>query len=123
MEGKGLFLGIDHIGINSENSQQAIDTARTFSSIFGFEVNRGKDSTFAGSSIEIMNDHGGRGKHGHIAVLTEDIHRARTLLEDRGIGFDPDSAKYDESGNMIVLYMKYEIAGFAIHLLQCVVSN
>ena len=41
-------------------------------------------------------------------------------LENRGVKFDYQSAKYDEQGNMIFIYLKDEIAGFAYHLVKFV---
>mgnify|MGYP007025215253 CR=1 FL=1 len=35
-----------------------------------------------------------------------------------GIEVDMDTAKYDASGRMIVVYLKDEFSGFAVHLVE-----
>ncbi|MBL7006330.1 MAG: VOC family protein [Spirochaetia bacterium] len=115
---KALFKGIDHIGINCKDSSTALQNAELFNSLFDLGVTDGKDSVYAGPSIELMKNGISRGTCGHIAVATNDIEKAKSLLESRGFEFDPDSSKYDSSGKLIVIYLKLEIGGFAIHLLQ-----
>jgi 2-dehydro-3-deoxyphosphogluconate aldolase/(4S)-4-hydroxy-2-oxoglutarate aldolase len=39
-------------------------------------------------------------------------------LTRQGIGFNQESAKTDAKGNITVIYLQEEIAGFAVHLLQ-----
>jgi len=58
------------------------------------------------------------GKNVHIAVQTNYIERAIFHLERQGTAFLSDSAKYDEKGNLAAIYLKDEIGGFAVHLLQ-----
>lgn len=105
-----------HIGINCDDSE-AKSTSETFTRLFGMPIIEGKTSIYAGSHIEIMKG-SGRGKCGHIAIATNDINRARTYIEGLGFEFDPKSEKYDSEGRLIVVYLKNDIAGFAIHLLQ-----
>ena len=40
------------------------------------------------------------------------------FLEKQGIPFNQDSIKKDDSGNITLIYLKEEIAGFAVHLRQ-----
>lgn len=93
-----LGFELQHVGVNSANEQEACNMVQTFEMIFGF--NR-KD----------------RGKNGHIAVGSNDICRAIAYLERQNIGVDMDTAKYKD-GKLTAVYMKEEIGGFAIHLLQ-----
>ena len=58
-----------------------------------------------------------RGTHGHIALACNDIARAKWHLERRGFAFDETSAAV-KGGKTVAIYLKDEIAGFAIHLLQ-----
>ena len=59
------------------------------------------------------------GKNGHIAVKTNYIERAVNYLSSvLGVEFDETTAKTDAKGNMKAIYLKEEIGGFAIHLLQ-----
>lgn len=106
-----------HMGINCEDDAQAQQAAQLMQTLFGIPARDGKDSVFSGPGIELMKG-SGRGTHGHIGIGTADIHAARTHLESLGYGFDEHSAKYDDQGNLIVIYLTQQLAGFALHLLQ-----
>lgn len=112
-----LEFQVAHIGINCPDEADALTQAAYFQRLFGISAQDGKDSVFAGPLLELMKA-GGRGTHGHIAVSTRDIGKARAYLEEQGCRFDESSAKYDGDGNLIVLYLTEETAGFAVHLLQ-----
>jgi len=84
--------------------------------IFGLETKEGNSSIFAGSVFEAMKT-GATGKNGHIAMGTNHIERAIEFLESKGAEFDLDTAKY-LNGKLNSVYMKKEIGGMAIHLLQ-----
>lgn len=114
---KELEFEVVHIGVNCPDDLEAKKSAEFFLSFFAFPVKDGKDSIYASSFIELMKGKG-RGKHGHIAIGTTDIFKAQEYLEEQGLEFDPDSIKYSNDGNPIVIYLKNEIAGFALHLLQ-----
>ena len=60
----------------------------------------------------------GRGKHGHIALETEDLPGARGISGEKRISFLNETAKYLPDGRILVLYAEQEIGGFAIHLMQ-----
>ncbi|MEG0693253.1 MAG: bifunctional 4-hydroxy-2-oxoglutarate aldolase/2-dehydro-3-deoxy-phosphogluconate aldolase [Oscillospiraceae bacterium] len=112
-----LGFELAHIGINAENEAEAEATAKLFSSLFGFEYKNGNSSIFTGSVIEVMKTPY-LGRLGHIAISTNYLDRAISYFEAKGIEFNPDSAKLDDKGNMVALYMKNEIGGFAVHLVQ-----
>lgn len=112
-----LGFEVVHFGVNCDDDLRAKKDAEVFASLFGLPIKEGKSSIYAGSFIELMKG-GGRGRCGHIAVATKDINKAQKYLEDLGWEFDPTSAKHNSEGNLIVIYLKAEIAGFAIHLLQ-----
>ena len=76
-----------------------------------------RSSVFAGSFIECMKTPY-RGAKGHIAVATNSVRRAVYQLSHMGIEVDMDTAKYDASGRMIVVYLKDEFSGFAVHLVE-----
>lgn len=107
-----------HIGINcSENNDDAAETARWLSQMFGFKLKEGGSSIFASSSIEIMKTKG-LGRHGHLAIGTNNIDRAMAYLSSKGVAFDVSNAKRDEAGNMLAVYLENEMAGFAVHLVK-----
>jgi 2-dehydro-3-deoxyphosphogluconate aldolase/(4S)-4-hydroxy-2-oxoglutarate aldolase len=117
MDPTSLNFKIMHIGINCEDHNSALNTAEFLEKVFNISKSIGKDSIFSSSFIEIMKG-SGRGTHGHIAIGTNDLLKAKQYLEFMGLEFDEDSKKYDETGAIIVIYLKQEIAGFAMHLLQ-----
>ena len=113
------LLGFEtaHIGINAENEREAQSAAGRFSALFGFQNKEGNSSIFSGGGIELMKEPY-LGKNGHIAVGTNSVFRARAFLERKGIEFNGESAKTDARGNVTAIYLKEEIGGFAVHLVQ-----
>lgn len=114
-----VSLGFDiaHVGINEQNEQSAKKTAHWLGGLFGFAVKEGNSSAFAGSKVELTYGPG-KGRNGHIAISTISIDRAKAYLEQSGIAFNEDSVKFNSSGKKIAIYLRDEIAGFAVHLLQ-----
>ncbi|MBO5199563.1 MAG: bifunctional 4-hydroxy-2-oxoglutarate aldolase/2-dehydro-3-deoxy-phosphogluconate aldolase [Lachnospiraceae bacterium] len=112
-----LGFEIKHIGINASNEEEADGIATSFEKLFGFTKNVGNSSIFAGTGVEVMKTPY-LGRNGHIAVQTNYIERAIYHMELQGFEFDPDTAKYDKKGNMVAIYLKGEIGGFAVHLVQ-----
>lgn len=111
----GLELG--HIGINCADEAEAAKTAETIGTLLSMAVKPGNSSIFVGKKeFEIMKKPG-RGTHGHIAILTNNVDRAVYHLGRRGVKFDLDS-KNVKDGKTIAIYLADEVAGFAIHLVQ-----
>ena len=77
----------------------------------------GNSSVFAGTAVEAMKSPY-LGKNGHIAVATNYIDRAVNYLSMKGVAFNEESAKRDAKGNLTAIYLKDEIGGFAVHLVQ-----
>ncbi|MBR6358198.1 MAG: bifunctional 4-hydroxy-2-oxoglutarate aldolase/2-dehydro-3-deoxy-phosphogluconate aldolase [Lachnospiraceae bacterium] len=111
-----LGFELKHVGINCENEEQALKTAKMFEQFFGFESKIGNSSIFASSAIE-LNKTPGPGTHGHLAIGTNYIERAIYHMEMQGFEFDKDSAIY-KNDKMVRIYLKDDFAGFKIHLLQ-----
>lgn len=112
-----LGFEVAHIGINCENEDAAIKAAKLFEMAFGFESTVGNSSVFSGKKeIELMKTPF-RGKYGHIAIRTNTINRAKAHLEARGFEFD-EGTRTVKGDKTIAIYLKDEIAGFAVHLLQ-----
>ena len=118
-EAINLIMGFElaHIGINMPDAGSALDVAKQFANMFNFPLKEGNSSNFAGTGIEV-NKSIGLGKNGHIAIRTLSIPRAIAYLERNGFTADPSTAKGPAGGHMVAIYMKDEIGGFAIHLLQ-----
>ena len=111
-----LGFELAHVGINATSGDEALRAAKMFETLFAFPVKEGNSSVFAGSAVEVMKENG-LGKHGHIAIATSQIARAKAYLERQGFAFAEDTAKF-AGGKMIAIYLADEIAGFAVHLVQ-----
>ena len=60
----------------------------------------------------------GRGANGHIAIGTNSVDRAVYHLGRQGVEFIEDSRVVDAKGKAKAIYLKQELSGFAIHLVQ-----
>ena len=114
---KMLDFQLVHVGINCQNEDEAKSTTAKFMDMFGWDQKVGNSSVFAGTQIECMKAPF-KGAMGHIAVSTPNVRRAVFQLQQKGVKFDMDSAKYDADGRMTVIYLAEEYSGFAIHLVE-----
>lgn len=112
-----LGFEIRHIGINAADLTDANATADALAGMFSMAKKEGNSSIFVGTAFEVMKSPY-LGKMGHIAIGTNYIQRAIAYMENLGVEFDPETAKYDAKGNMVAIYVKGEVAGYAIHLVQ-----
>ena len=106
-----------HVGINSDNAEEAEQTAHLLSNVFGFDYKEGNSSIFSGKAFEVMKKIG-RGKNGHIAIATNSVERAAAYMESIGFKMDMDNAVRDINGTIKAVYFNQEFAGFAIHLVR-----
>ena len=104
------------MGINTDDNNAAQSVAGDFNAAFGFAVKDGNSSVFSSTGIEVMKSQY-LGRQGHIAVRTNRIDIAIAELEKKGFAVDMDTAKY-KGEKMVAVYLKNEIGGFAVHLLQ-----
>lgn len=111
-----LGFELKHVGINCQNEAEAEKTADIFAHAFGFAKKSGNSSVFAGSYIEAMKEPY-LGQKGHIAIGTNNMERAVNYLDAIGVQANVQTAKYKD-GRMTAVYLKDEVAGFAVHLLQ-----
>jgi len=113
-----LMLGLEiaHVGINSADEEEAMKTATLLCKMFGWPIKVGNSSIFAGTAVEVMKTPF-RGTNGHIGIRTNFIERAKFFLESQGFEFDPASANVKD-GQLKAIYLKDEVAGFAVHLVQ-----
>jgi len=117
-EAVSIMLGFEfaHLGINEEDEDKALNSANQLSHLFYLPIKEGTSSVFVGSGFEVMKNKY-LGKHGHIAIATNDIHRAITYLKMKGISILPETKK-EKDGKLKTVYLDQEVSGFAIHLLQ-----
>ena len=112
-----LGFSLAHVGINSDNEEEAFATANALCALFRLPlVNKGK-SVFAGPFVEVMKTQF-RGAKGHIGIRTLNVDRAVAYLQSRGVEFAMETAGYNPNGTLSYVYLKDEIAGFAIHLVK-----
>ena len=112
-----LGFSFAHLGINVENEVGAKKASAGFGALFGFLQRETPASIFAGEGIEVMKAIGD-GTKGHIAIAVNSVVKAKYHLESQGVRFNEESAQADEKGNLRLVYLRDEIAGFAVHLLQ-----
>lgn len=113
-----LGFELAHVGVNAENEEEAMKAANRFAFLFGMPAKAGNSSVFAGTAVEVMKTPY-LGKFGHIGIRTNYIGRAVNYMENvLGVEFACDTAKRDDKGNLKAIYLKEEIGGFAVHLVQ-----
>jgi len=117
-EAISTMLGFEfaHLGINEENKDKALNSANQLLNLFYFPIKEGTSSIFAGPGFEVMKNQY-LGKHGHIAIATNDIYRAINYLKMKGVSVLPETAK-EKDGKLKTIYLDQEVSGFAIHLSQ-----
>ena len=117
-EARANALGYEvvHVGINCADESAASQVAEQMGAAFGFAAKNGASSIFASSGVEIMKSMY-LGANGHLAVRTNSITLAMADLEKKGFQVDMSTAK-EKNGKLIAVYLKQEMGGFAVHLLQ-----
>ncbi len=111
-----LGFELAHVGINAGNEAEAMKAAQRFSFLFGFGTREGNSSVFSGTAVEVMKSPF-KGTHGHIAIRTNYIERAVNYMATV-LGVEFEEPKREENGMYKAIYLKEEIGGFAVHLVQ-----
>lgn len=107
---------LKHIGINCENDQEAGLLLQQLCATFNLSKGNENDShVFAGNLFEVMKN-AERGKHGHIAVQTNDVEGAMQELAAKGFTFKEETVRKNADGKIIFVYLEQELGGFAFHL-------
>ena len=112
-----LDITLKHVGINCEEEKESRCVADAICTLLGLEYKEGNSSIFAGGSFEVMK-RPGNGKNGHIAIGVNNIKRALYHFGAKGAAFNFASQKNDNDGNIMAIYFKDEIGGFALHLVK-----
>ena len=113
---KMLGFELRHVGLNTADAETSMAEAKKLAALMGWPIKEGNSSNFVGTAFEI-NKYQGRGAHGHLAIGTNSVKRAKWHLEQRGYKFIEESAVI-KNGKLIAIYLEDEIAGFAVHLVQ-----
>ena len=113
------MLGFEfaHVGINSENKEEALRAAKLLETMFGLPIRETSKSYFAGVPFEVMTAKG-PGKNGHIGIKTNFVDRAMAYFKRQGFVIDESSITYADNGKPKFFYFKDEILGFAFHVVQ-----
>ncbi len=107
-----------HLGVNQDSCEQALQTAQTLCTLFGFQYYKKPKSHFAGKGFEILNT-SGRGRNGHIGIYTPYPEKAMYYLEKKGIDFVESSITRNKKTKLVnFVYLDIEIAGFGVHLIN-----
>ena len=117
-EARKAALGFEvaHVGINCDGADTSAAVADALHTAFGLDVKPGNSSNFVSEGIEVMKS-ANLGQHGHIAVRTNSIPLAISVLKKVGCTCDPATAKY-KNRRINAIYLKETFGGFAVHLLQ-----
>lgn len=111
-----LGFELAHVGINAANEEEAAKAANRFAFLFGMPAKAGNSSIFAGTAVEVMKTPF-KGANGHIAIRTNYIERAVNYLSTV-LGVEFEEPKRDDKGKFKAIYLKEEVGGFAVHLVQ-----
>lgn len=107
-----------HLGVNQNSCEEALQTAQTLCTLFGFQYYKKPKSHFAGKGFEILNAPG-RGTNGHIGIYTPYPEKAMYYLEKKGIRFVESSITRNKKTKLVnFVYLDIEIAGFGVHLIN-----
>lgn len=113
-----LGFTLKHVGINCAGAEDAEQTAKAISALFGMPYKAGNSSDFAGTAVECCKVKK-PGTMGHIAIGTNDVDRAIYHLGLRGVKFmDSDKVVDAATGKTKAVYLEGEFGGFAIHLVK-----
>ncbi|MDC7125646.1 MAG: bifunctional 4-hydroxy-2-oxoglutarate aldolase/2-dehydro-3-deoxy-phosphogluconate aldolase [Spirochaetales bacterium] len=112
-----LGFHLAHIGINNRNAIEGAKTAQRFSQILGIPYISGNRSDFAGDIVESCKEKF-PGTAGHIAIGTLSVERAVVYLKQKGFSIRDEFVGRDSDGKLKAVYLKDEVAGFALHLLR-----
>ena len=111
-----LGFELAHVGINAANEEEAMKAANRFAFLFGMPAKVGNSSIFSGTAVEVMKQPF-KGKNGHIAIRTNYIERAVNYMTTV-LGVEFEEPKKDDKGKYKAIYLKEEVGGFAVHLVQ-----
>ena len=116
---KALGFNLAHVGINTKDAAESSGVADTLCRLFQREKFEKPGAFFAGEAAgEIAEVVKGTflGDKGHICIDTIDMPRALAYLKRKGVEFNEDTWAKDDKGNIVNVYLKDFIGGFAVHV-------
>ncbi len=114
-----ISLGFElaHVGINNNSRDRALEGAGLLADLFRLPVKTGDSSTYAGKAVEFMHA-AVYGDAGHLGFFTNSAFRALAYFKKRGIGIIEESIRRDENGRIWFFYLRPELFGFALHVVN-----
>ena len=112
---KMLGFELAHVGINTKDANEANNIANTLGNVFLQEKRETSGAYFSGDVAEVVKG-SFLGEHGHICIDTIDMPRTIAYLKRIGVEFNNETWDKDDKGNIINVYLKDSIGGFAIHV-------
>ena len=105
-----------HMGINCYSDEEGYKNLFALADMFNLVMGDTPSSSYVGREVEITKvPFKVRGPHGHLGYYTDNLERAVFYLEKKGVEFDHEHVK-PYKGKMYVIYLKEQIAGFAVHI-------
>ena len=113
-----LNVHLAHVGVNASDDDSANELGKNFAQLF-YGTNEETFVSFFGSNfVEVMKPDNNKGEFGHIGIGVNNVSRAVHYYEALGYHFNYDTARYDEYGNVTLIYFIEHLGGFALHLVQ-----
>lgn len=105
-----------HMGINCDNEKDGYTNLFKLADMFNLVMGDTRSSSYVGREVEITKmPFQVRGPHGHLGYYADNLERAIFYLEKKGIEFDHEHVK-PYKDKTYVIYLKDQIAGFAVHI-------
>ena len=111
-----LGIRFAHIGLNDPNSAAAKLAAEQFAGLMGAHAADDGNAFWPCEELEVLPKMV-RGQNGHIAFWCNNMERAVYQLTRRGYEFSMEETGKDPAGHRF-LFLKGEMAGFSVHLLE-----
>lgn len=111
-----LNFAFAHVGINVDKVRGGYEAMFRLADMFDLIMGNTRSSSYVGHEVEITKQRFKvRTEHGHLGYYTDNLERAIFYLEKKGVEFNYDSIK-PWNGKPYVIYLKDDLAGFAIHI-------
>ena len=110
-----LGLELKHVGFNFNDADECVKQAKLMAAITGLPAIEKPGNVFVGTEYEFLKKPN-HGTNGHIAVGVNSIARAKWHIER--LGFEFREPVPNSEGKVVAIYLKDEIGGFAVHILQ-----
>lgn len=110
-------FALAHVGVNAQDEAEAQRCAELLAMMLGCSTRDAGKAVFTGEMVEWMKGPGA-GRHGHIGFYANRVDRAMADLARKGFTSDPAREMRDAANRLTFCYLREEICGFAIHLME-----